>query len=572
MLNRICPPALVILLAFNGLQQVDARSPYKEVVPFSYSTNVGFSRSLYVVGNHFDVGNWNPTGAVRLFWTSGNVWTGNIAVQAGTALEYKFIARINSPATAGDTNNLEWMPGANLTTNIPVQPSAPYSGKTFYYHSGWTSAAVVYRTGTNWYDAAMTRDGAGRNGSEYRYKISGIGEAGEELEFIPHGWWTNGTEYWDHAPYGGYGISNYYTTLDVFFLQDGNIYNYWPPASVSGSQIESRYIVSDWQTNIPSRDVRIYLPRGYNENTNRYYPVLYMHDGQNVFYPGGDWGCWNADSIADKEISQGRMREAIIVAVDCTDRRNYEYSPPCDNYEGTGQGTGDKYASFLVHNVRPTIDTHYRTLNDRANTLTAGSSMGGLISTYLGLGTNVFGKIGAFSPAFLVAPNFVDWIESNNTKGTRIYMDDGTVGLETDLWQTVWQTYDLFLADRYAVNDDLLMVVGFGQEHNEAAWASRLPTAYHFLLNLNDEENLLARNTYPPVISNAVLSVMGETVRVTTTTLKAQQVHLERTTNLLSGSWIGMSSLTETNPWAIRTLTDTNPAPVAAWYYRLRVE
>ena len=563
-------PWIVPLLAGTGfIIEAQAASPVRQPLSFQYTWDVGYGRSVFVVGNHEDVGAWDPEQAVKLYWTSGNVWTGRVGVQSGAALEYKFIARTNSPAQYGNADNVEWTGGANLATQAPAEAAAPYTGKTILYHSGWTNAGLVYRVGTNWFAAAMSRAGAGRNGSEYRYEASGFGEAGEPVEFAPYGYY-NGTQYWDHAPYGGYGGSNYYTPLDVFFLQDGNVFNYWPPTNVSASRIIGTNVASSWAPTIPSRGCRIYLPRGYDQNTWKRYPVLYMHDGTNVFQPGGGLGCWDADLTADKEISQGRMRECIIVAVDNTSKRNSEYCPPGDQ-EGSEPGTGDQYANFLVHNVRPTIDTHYRTLNDFDNTLTAGSSMGGLISAYLGLRTNVFSKIGAFSPAFLVSSNFMDWIGSNNTRGVRMYMDIGTAdSTEIDLWPDTWRAYELFMADGYVPNDDLRMVVGCGQTHNEAAWASRLPRVYQYLLSLWDEPNLLAQEEYPPEIGLA-----GSTnYAVAFTALRGRTYALERSLTLAGGSWSNAGSLAEESmPWAPRSIADTNPPAVSGpVFYRVSAD
>jgi len=72
-----------------------AASPYKEPVTFSYTGDVGFGNSVFVVGNHSDVGNWDVTRAIKLRYTAGNVWTGQIAIQAGTQLQYRFIARVS---------------------------------------------------------------------------------------------------------------------------------------------------------------------------------------------------------------------------------------------------------------------------------------------------------------------------------------------------------------------------------------------------------------------------------------------------------------------------------------------
>ncbi len=357
------------------------------------------------------------------------------------------------------------------------------------------------------------------------------------------------------------------TALDVFFLQDGNVFSYRPPVTVSVSRIETTNVTSSWAPTIPSRNIRIYLPRGYDQNTWKRYPVLYLHDGQNVFQPGGAFGCWNAERTADQEISQGRMRETIVVGVDNhPTNRLGEYCPPGDTARGS-IGIADVYANFLIHNVRPTVDAHCRTLNDRSNTLTLGSSMGGLVSAYLGLETNAFGRVGVLSPAFWPADRFVGRMDSNDTRGIRIYMDMGTDESEADMWEPFWRVYDLFLVDGYAVNDDLRIAIGCGQQHNEAAWAARLPGAYRFLLNLWDEPNVLAQSEYPPAIGSA-----SADRRFTFDSLKGRAYRLDRSADLRSGTWLGAAtSVVENLPWSSRTLSDTNE-PDASGFYRLVFE
>ena len=200
----------------------------------------------------------------------------------------------------------------------------------------------------------MVKVGAGRTAGEGLFKISGVGEAGENLEFV----FTDGNGSYDNPPGGG----NYLTNLDDFEVQDGNVFSYQPPPIVSAPQIINHFVDST-ATNIADRNVRIYLPRGYTQNSTKRYPVLYLHDGQNVFDPGGDFGSWSADATATREIGQGRMRETILVGIDNTANRIPEYMPPNDTYQGT-QGRGDSYASFVINNVRPYLDFNFRTLND----------------------------------------------------------------------------------------------------------------------------------------------------------------------------------------------------------------
>lgn len=550
-----------------GLLAVTAqgRSPYRETVTFQSVSNTGVGRSLYVVGGHADLGDWNPVLAHRLSYQPGNVWSGRVAVQSGTALSYKFISRNESSAQHCDGANVYWMPGPDLTTNVAAQPDAPYIGKTVYYHSGWTSASLIVVQGTNGTLVPLNRIGNGRGPGEFLYKGAGIGEAGEPLQFVPTGW-LNGTQYYDNVQGSLYGAGDYYTALDVFFVQDGQIYNYWPPASPSPSTITTTFVGSSWAAQIPSRNIRIYLPRGYTNNTWKRYPVLYLHDGQNVFRPGGAFGCWFAEDAANREMGQGRAREAILVGVDNGSNRCGEYLPPGDSINdaacgGLAIGLGDYYANFLIHNVRPTLDTHYRTLNDPANTLVLGSSLGGLISTYLGMRTNVYGGIGAMSPAYWAAPVFRGWIASNATLGLRVYMDWGTAE-GASMWDYSWPVRDELLRDGFTENLDLKTVVGCGQPHSESAWSNRLPYALRFLLDPLQEPNLLARNAHPSAIKGITMDQQG-VISAQLDTLSGNAYTVEMSTRLTNSvGWSGVSTLSvETLPWAIRSFSVTNPAP-----------
>ncbi len=537
----------------------------KVLVSFAYTTNTGYGNELFVVGNHPDLGNWDPQQGRKLCWTSGNVWTGQVAVDAGVALQYKFVVRTNAAANYCDGGNVQWMSGANLTTNLLPGPVAPYTSKAIYYYSGWTNADIVYQSGlnTNWYGAAMTRIGGGRTAGEYLYYVDGLGAPGELLTFVPNGC-LGGTRYWDHSPANG---GNYYTRLDSFVVQEGQTYNYWPPATVSVSRVTRTNVTSSLPAPLNARAVWIYIPRGYDQNTWKKYPVLYMHDGTNVFRPGGVYGTWAAETNADSMISLGVMRETIIVAVDTSTNRSCEYMPPGDN-EGAGPGIADQYAHFLVDYVKPMIDSKYRTLTNRADTIVMGSSYGGLVSLYLGLETNVFGKIGSLSTAILPATNFMAWIASHDTHGSRIYLDMGTIDLDATLWDTGWQTYNLFLQDGYAVNHDLCYVVGCGATHNEGAWDRRLPGAYAFLLNPADEPNLLSQSRTPPQLD--LIAGTPGTLSVSFDTLKGRRYRLDHADNLISPQWTGIATSTvEGLLWSTTTLSDTSHPAGGTHLYRV---
>jgi predicted alpha/beta superfamily hydrolase len=244
---------------------------------------------------------------------------------------------------------------------------------------------------------------------------------------------------------------------------------------------------------IPSREVRVWLPPGYDEGDARY-PVIYFHDGQNVFRPGGSFGCWFAEDAASEEMKAGRMREAIMVAIpnneaDMGKARMTEYQPPSDvnpRDPSRGKGICDGYAEFLLGKVKPAVDAKYRTLPDRENTAVAGASMGGLVSLWLGLNTNAFGAVGVFSPAFWTSPNFMRAVMGGKKKdGLRIYMDMGTEekgNLTGNYWEDALAVRGALLEQGYVEGEDLLWNPGEGDEHNEKAWAKRLPAALRFLM------------------------------------------------------------------------------------------
>ncbi len=263
-------------------------------------------------------------------------------------------------------------------------------------------------------------------------------------------------------------------------------------SAFADQRMETVFVESD-DAMIPSREVRVWLPQDYDTGDGRY-PVVYLHDGQNVFRPGGTFGCWFAEDAAAAEIAAGRMHEAIMVAIpnneaDMGKARITEYQPPTDiNPRDPSRGNGicHRYAQFLVGKVKTAIDAKYRTLPEKEHTAVAGSSMGGLVSLWLGLNTDVFGAVGVFSPAFWTSSNFTKSVmEGTKKDGLRIYMDMGTNekgNLTGDYWADALAVRAALLEQGYVEGEDLLWNPGEGDEHNEKAWARRLPMALRFLL------------------------------------------------------------------------------------------
>jgi len=228
-----------------------------------------------------------------------------------------------------------------------------------------------------------------------------------------------------------------------------------------------------------TRDVMVWLPPSYFKSPGKRYPVLYAHDGQNVFAPGSLYaGEWRMDETADSLIRIGKTEEFIIVAINNTRDRWVEYS-------GTPQGMA--YIHFIVKNLKPFIDTHYRTKPDKNNTAAIGSSMGGLISFYMAwLHPEVFGKVACLSSGFAYDDgHLVDKVSRSSKKipGARIYLDCGDQELDKYFLPENNRMNDLLTKKHPEIK--LMYRVYKGQAHNEYAWAKRLETPLTFLFRKN---------------------------------------------------------------------------------------
>lgn len=181
------------------------------------------------------------------------------------------------------------------------------------------------------------------------------------------------------------------------------------------------------------RRVRVLLPANYHQES-RAYPVLYMHDGQNVFYSRESYSghSWKVIPTLKR---QRDLPPLIIVGIDhASEKRLDEYAPwKTDRAQGhsVGQsgGLGAEYGHWLVGTLKPFIDHHYRTLPQREFTLTAGSSMGGMITAYLGAKyPNIFGHLGVFSLASWFSESaFLDFIQHHPLNPyNRVFIQVGT--------------------------------------------------------------------------------------------------------------------------------------------------
>jgi predicted alpha/beta superfamily hydrolase len=224
------------------------------------------------------------------------------------------------------------------------------------------------------------------------------------------------------------------------------------------------------------RRVWICLPAGY-ESSKKRYPVIYMHDGQNLFdeYTSG-YGEWGIDEFMEKLSPQ---KQCIVVGIDHGgDFRISEYDPYDSNY---GKGRGDDYIQFLIKNLKPYIDAHYYTKTDAAHTAIAGSSMGGLISMYAALKyPKVFGNAGVFSPAFWIAPDIYQLAQQQSINNkTRFYFVCGDA--EGEYMVSYMQKMADIVRQKGVSTKNSPVVIIKGASHNEKQWNGDFPDFYNWL-------------------------------------------------------------------------------------------
>ncbi|WP_442593840.1 alpha/beta hydrolase [Neobacillus sp. D3-1R] len=237
------------------------------------------------------------------------------------------------------------------------------------------------------------------------------------------------------------------------------------------------------------RKVRVYLPKGYDESET-HYPVLYMHDGQNL-YRDEDASYGMSWRIADF-LNQSDLK-LIVVGIDCApgDTRLDEYGPWVNETVGKELlnkdmpfgGEGKQYIDFIVEEFKPFIDRKYRTIPNE--TAMAGSSMGGLISTYAACKyPHIFNRVASFSSAYWFNQKELEQFiqDSDLSAVEKFYLDVGTKEVSGDVSNQKYvessqAVYDLLkkkVADcRFEIIEDAV--------HNETAWSQRVPNVFNYL-------------------------------------------------------------------------------------------
>jgi predicted alpha/beta superfamily hydrolase len=244
-------------------------------------------------------------------------------------------------------------------------------------------------------------------------------------------------------------------------------------------KFHSQYLPTD-------RDVLVYLPPGYREDEGRRFPALYLHDGQNLFdgatsfIPGQEW---RVDETAQSLILAREVEPLIIVGIYNTGHeRVQEYTPSADPRLKAG-GKADLYGRLIVEELKPFIDSQYRTKWGAADTGLGGSSLGGLVTLYLGLSyPNVFGKLAVVSPSVWWDDRLILTAVRafSAPQRARIWLDMGT---DEGAMATsgARDLRDALVAKGWRLDHDLKYFEAVGAKHSESAWAERVGPMLKFL-------------------------------------------------------------------------------------------
>ena len=251
---------------------------------------------------------------------------------------------------------------------------------------------------------------------------------------------------------------------------------------------------------VAAREIDVWLPSGYDADQAVRFPVIYMHDGQNIFEAGTAFGgsSWEIRQAVERLTSTGKIRGAIVVGVWNTKARFEEYMPQkavsgseVTHYAGKGKVSAanlksDAYLKFLVEEVKPFIDRAYRTESEAAHTFIMGSSMGGLISAYaLVEYPLIFGGAGCVSTHWPAGDgSVIDYVAQHLPKpgAHKFYFDHGTATLDAQYEPHQKRMDEVMRAAGYTEGKDWITKKYSGADHTEKSWRERVEIPLRFLL------------------------------------------------------------------------------------------
>ncbi|MCY1032913.1 alpha/beta hydrolase-fold protein [Corallococcus sp. BB11-1] len=505
-------PGLLLILALAALwgcrhadSQVPAEQPFSDVqFDLTVPPETPVDAAIFLTGPSATFG--GPEGpGLEMVYQGGRVFSLKARLPKGTAFTYAVrmtapVARVALDATG--------VPEADRTVTVHEnEENVALSVERFGPAEGETGARTVFivktpditpRDATVWLSGNQPELG-NWNGAEVALSRA-VDNAhagavtfpvGSALEFkVTRGSWET-VEKSDT----GAEVANHTFTTGAGFERVSVVVGGWadlstPPPVDPTLTGDVRYLraVTPTDATLKPRDVIVWLPPGYEADTQRRYPVFYLHDGQNLMDVATAFaGEWNVDETAQALVQAGEVEPLILVGIYNTSDRIAEYTPVPFPPEYPDAGRADAYGQFLIHELKPRIDAEFRTKPGPESTGLAGSSLGGLVTLSLGLKhPGVFSRLGVMSPSVWWADrDIVRTVEALGSKpALRIWEDIGTnegTGSQAETVEDAQALRDALVARGWVLDTDLKYTVVQGGQHNEAAWSARFGDVLRFL-------------------------------------------------------------------------------------------
>lgn len=384
----------------------------------------------------------------------------------GTEASNRTIATDNDVVVRWAAFYLPDLPLGNVTINATVPENTP-DNKVYIYGSfqEWIVSDALLMTKISPTQYTITIEGV----TQFNFKLL----CGKSTDFVEVA--TSGSEIPDR------NVATNNPINDIVVQKWKTI----PKTAVGVTYLENNISFSPLNG---IRNIWVYLPPDYQTNTTKSYPVLYMHDGQNIFVDTEGVGSWDLSTTLNQMYADGKD-VGIVVGIDKAVQYNSEYSPFINDAFGQ-TGEGDKYLQAIINNIIPYVNNNYRTLTGPQNTAIAGSGMGGLITYYAALKyQDVFGKAGVFSPMFWFnKSSLTAYLDSwNKQQATKMCIISGSLEgntMNTDATLFFNQTKQKGYSDTTIKRE-----IVAGGMHTYQSWGAQFRKVYAFLFDIDDENN-----------------------------------------------------------------------------------
>jgi len=439
-------------------------SAMPQVTEISINQETQFGQSVFVTADHPAFGNGDVTKAVKLSPHNYPEWSIATELPPNLVLDFQYYIRSDAANSLPDGNNGSLISSESISSETQTQ--SPQKIRVLSESNATTGEVRITSDGNPITTIAMEKEVVD---SETFFKAEIPATHRNEGHFFEV--FIDGPAVLENSsPIPSQAIS--------IIIQNGEAFLYTPPSTDFNPGEPRRETFQFDLTGFPSRQIKVLLPRGYDQNTDKRYPVIYMQDGQNVFSPGGAFGSWDADITINSMIAHGELPEVITIAIDNTNERFAEYTPEYGAI-GQTQGRGGEFLDAIINELIPKVNNDYRTLTGPENTIHIGSSLGGLLGFFAAINRNeAFGSVIAMSPSFQIGTDDnLALTEEPVESWARIYLDSGTSGGSNDGYVNTITVRDSMIENGHVFGIDFIHQVGLNQQHNEAAGRSRLPNA-----------------------------------------------------------------------------------------------